>query len=141
VSEGIMYSQDFYNGISGPGVYVVRFVSCVALHAVWSGSVGIAINQWRDFGAWSEEFEDWWMKALLYVLIVFRAIAVPMILHGLYDTLLKKDLPLLALVVAAASFGYLAWLISRLRQSDDQDERAAFVSRYIRSRISTAPET
>ena len=29
VSEGIMYSADSYNGVSGPGIYVVRFVSCV----------------------------------------------------------------------------------------------------------------
>ena len=31
------------NGMSGIDIYLVRFVSCVALHAMWSGSVGIAI--------------------------------------------------------------------------------------------------
>jgi len=62
-------------------------------------------------------------------------IAIPMVLHGLYDTLLKKELDFLALVVAAASFGYLAWQISRLRTSDDEDERAAYVGQFIRSRI------
>jgi hypothetical protein len=56
----------------------------------------------------------------------------------LYDTLLKKELELLALVVAAASFGYLAWLISRLRHSDDEDERAAYVARFIRSKAAAA---
>jgi RsiW-degrading membrane proteinase PrsW (M82 family) len=129
VSEGIMYSSDFYNGITGPGVYIVRFVSCVALHAVWTGSVGIAINQWQP----RTEHEDWWVNWILYWLGVLRMIAVPMVLHGLYDTLLKKELEFLALVVAAASFGYLAWMISRLRTSDDEDERAAYVAKYIRS--------
>src|SRR5207248_2459282 len=41
VSEGITYSSDFYNGIDTGGIYLVRFISCVALHAVWSGAAGI----------------------------------------------------------------------------------------------------
>jgi RsiW-degrading membrane proteinase PrsW (M82 family) len=131
VSEGIMYSADFYNGLAGPGVYVVRFVSCVALHAVWSGSVGIAINQRQDL--LRPDHDDWWVNWLLYWLAVLRLIAVPMVLHGLYDTMLKKELDLLALVVAAASFGYLAWMIYRLRTSDDEDERAVYVAKFIRS--------
>ena len=57
-----------------------------------------------------------------------------MVLHGLYDTLLKKDMAFLALLTAAASFGYLAWQISHLRGSDDEDERAAYVAQYIRGR-------
>ena len=132
VSEGIMYSADFYNGLAGPGIYVVRFVSCVALHAIWTGSVAISINQ-RQY-LLREEQEHW----IMYVLAVLQMIAIPMVLHGLYDTLLKKELDFLALVVAAASFGYLAWQISRLRTSDDEDERAAYVGQYIRSRIAAA---
>jgi protease PrsW len=128
VSEAIMYSQDFYNGIAGPGIYVVRFVSCVALHAIWAGSIGISINQ-RQY-LLQEDHEEWWM----YALAVLRIIAIPMVLHGLYDTLLKKDLDFLALLAAAASFGYLAWQISHLRGSDDEDERAAYVAKYIRSK-------
>jgi hypothetical protein len=58
-----------------------------------------------------------------------------MVLHGLYDTLLKKEMELLALLTAAASFGYLAWQISRLRGSDDEDERAAYVAQYIRGKV------
>jgi RsiW-degrading membrane proteinase PrsW (M82 family) len=129
ISEGIMYSQDFYNGISGSWIYVVRFISCVALHAIWSGSVGISIHQ-RQHLAKAEESEGW----LGYLLNVLILIAVPMVLHGLYDTLLKKDLSFLALMTAAVSFGYLAWQISNLRTSDDEDERAAYVANYIRQR-------
>jgi RsiW-degrading membrane proteinase PrsW (M82 family) len=129
VSEGIMYSADYYNGIMGPGIYLVRFVSCVALHAVWTGSVAISINQRKYL---IQEEQEYW---IMYVVGVFRMIAIPMVLHGLYDTLLKKELDFLALVAAAASFGYLAWQISRLRTSDDEDERAAHVSQFIRSQI------
>lgn len=128
VAEGVMYSRDLYNGIAGPGIYVVRFFSCVALHAVWTGTVGISINQRRDL--LENEEEEWWM----YIVHALRLIAIPMVLHGLYDTLLKKELDLLALLVAIASFGYLAWTISRLRTSDDEDERAAYVANYIRAK-------
>jgi RsiW-degrading membrane proteinase PrsW (M82 family) len=133
VSEGIMYSQDFYNGIAGPGIYIVRFVSCVALHAIWSGSVAISVNQRQYLLQEDRDEEDWWM----YCLAVLQLIAIPMVLHGLYDTLLKKDMELFALVTAAASFGYLAWQISHLRNSDDEDERASYVANYIRSRAAT----
>ena len=34
VSEGIMYSQEFYNGIENGMTYLVRFASCVARNAV-----------------------------------------------------------------------------------------------------------
>jgi RsiW-degrading membrane proteinase PrsW (M82 family) len=132
VSEGIMYSQEFYNGIAGAGTYVVRFVSCVALHAIWAGSIGISINQRQDL--LQEDLDEWWW----YGLAVLRLIAVPMILHGLYDAFLKKDLELLALLTAVASFGYLAWQISHLRTSDDEDERAAYVTRYIRSKAASS---
>ena len=47
VMEGIKYSADFYNGIWGGGVYLMRFASCVALHAVWTGSVAIFAFQQR----------------------------------------------------------------------------------------------
>ncbi len=37
VSEGIMYSSDHYNGVAVGLTYLVRFASCVALHAIWAG--------------------------------------------------------------------------------------------------------
>jgi hypothetical protein len=130
-----MYSASFYNGIAGVGTYIVRFVSCVALHAIWAGSVGISINQRQHLlQEEAEDSEGWWMFALA----ALRMVAIPMILHGLYDTLLKKDMEFFALLTAAASFGYLAWQISHLRGSDDEDERAAYVAKYIRSKIAAA---
>jgi hypothetical protein len=37
----------------------------------------------------------------------------PMILHGLYDTLLKKEMDPWALLVGAASFVFFVWLQER----------------------------
>ncbi len=101
VAEGIMYSSGYYNGISTGGIYAVRFISCVALHAIWGGAAAISLFRRRgsiqgDLGVGE------WLATLLWVM------AVPMILHGLYDTLLKKEMNGLALLVAVASF---AWLI------------------------------
>ncbi len=108
VSEGIMYSADSYNGIAGPGIYVVRFVSCVALHAMWAGSVGIVIARTVDS---YESVQD----GVGFGLYALRVLAVPMALHGFYDTLLKKDMNVWALLVALASFGWFALQIERAR--------------------------
>jgi hypothetical protein len=50
-------------------------------------------------------------------------ISVPMTLHGLYDTLLKREMKVYALLVAVASFVWLVFLIERAR-SGDEEERA-----------------
>jgi RsiW-degrading membrane proteinase PrsW (M82 family) len=114
VSEGIMYSADAYNGISGAGTYVVRFVSCVALHAIWAGSVGITIARTVDLYESVQE-EDGLALYIGFGLYAVRVLAVPMALHGLYDTLLKKDMNVWALLVALLSFGWFALQIERAR--------------------------
>jgi RsiW-degrading membrane proteinase PrsW (M82 family) len=127
IAEGILYSGRYYNGISGPGMYVVRFVSCVALHAIWSGSVAITLYLRRDLFDRAEHWRDW----IAPVLVV---IAIPMVLHGLYDTSLKRDMNWLALLVAAASFGWLAFLSSRLYGSDDVEAQKEMLAEYARRR-------
>lgn len=117
VSEGITYSSDFYNGISSGGIYVVRFVSCVALHAIWSAAVAITI--YKNQALLQGETE--WFP---YCVSVVRMVAVPMVLHGLYDTLLKKEMTGIALVVALASFGWLAWQIEWTRAHEGEAEVA-----------------
>ena len=109
IAEGVMYSSRYYNGISGGEIYLVRFVSCVALHAMWAGSVGIAIARRVDE---YEAIED----AAGFGLFAVKVMAVPMVLHGFYDTLLKKDMNGWALVVALLSFGWLAWHIELARR-------------------------
>lgn len=114
VSEGITYSSDYYNGLLGGEIYLVRFVSCVALHAVWSGASGIFI--WRQ-QANLQSAEGFFFKFFWWITLV----AVPMTLHGFYDTLLKKDMPGWALLTAFLSFGWLILQIEWARKTDPDD--------------------
>jgi len=125
IAESLMYSNRHYNGIMGPGIYLVRFVSCVALHAIWSGSVAITLYLRRE---WFDKAERW-RDLLAPTLLV---IGVPMILHGLYDTSLKRNMNWLALVVAVASFGWLAFLSSRLYGRDDVSANEEMLREYRR---------
>lgn len=103
IAEGIMYSGDFYNGHAGAGIYFVRFFSCVALHAIWTAAVAITLYRRQAEWQYSEEMYE-------HAFIVLKIIAIPMVLHGLYDTLLKQEYAGYALLTAVASFGYLGWL-------------------------------
>jgi hypothetical protein len=89
----------------------VRFASCVTLHTVWAGSVGITMfnrqSKLQNTGNWYE-----------YCLQVVMTIGIAMTLHGLYDTLFKKDMPILALGVAVVSFGWLAFQIESMRRTE-----------------------
>ncbi|WP_020471601.1 PrsW family glutamic-type intramembrane protease [Zavarzinella formosa] len=127
IAEGILYSGRYYNGIQGPGIYVVRFLSCVALHAIWSGSAAITLYLKRDLFNHIDAWHDWIGPILL-------VIGVPMILHGLYDTSLKRDMNGVALLVAIASFGWLAYLSSRLYGTDDEAANRAMLAEYKRRR-------
>lgn len=127
VAEGIMYSRDFYNGIYGPGIYFVRFFSCVALHALFSGSVAILLVLMRDQVTEAES----WPHAIAMVLL---AILPTMILHGLFDTFLKRDMHLGALISAILSFGYLAVLSYFLHGKDDELAKEEMLKKYKRMR-------
>lgn len=115
VSEGIMYSSDYYNGIAPGLTYLVRFASCVALHAVWASSVALLMYDNQDYVPFNSMGDFEWSDIANFVLFY---LAIAMVLHGLYDTLLKQDLPLGALAIAAASFGWWAWLLQRQRAAD-----------------------
>ncbi|MFL5241331.1 MAG: PrsW family glutamic-type intramembrane protease [Gemmataceae bacterium] len=134
IAEGIMYSSRYYNGFAGPGIYFVRFISCVALHALWSGSVGISVRRRREMMQQGEEWYD-------YVFALFLIIGVPMVLHGLYDTLLKRGEMLqngMALAVAIATFGWLAFQMALGGQQERRAERRAFRKQYGRRRAAQA---
>ena len=117
ISEGIMYSSDFYNGFSTSGIYVVRFVSCVALHAVWTGATAVLIyrrqQELRDVDVWFG-----------WPIPVLKILAVSMVLHGLYDTLLKRDMEFMAVVTAVASFVWFYWLADHSRRLAEEDQPA-----------------
>jgi RsiW-degrading membrane proteinase PrsW (M82 family) len=112
VVEGIMYSSSYYNGVMSADIYWTRFISCVALHAVWTAAAGIqAVHNRAAFD--NAEAGD-------LIFNVLWIISVPAILHGLYDTLLKRDMSGLALVVAALSFVWLIWMVERARGDDSE---------------------
>jgi RsiW-degrading membrane proteinase PrsW (M82 family)/DNA-directed RNA polymerase subunit RPC12/RpoP len=127
IAEGVMYSRDFYNGIGGADVYLVRFLSCVALHAVWTGAVAVTLHQNQ---ALIQKEMSWYEFIPPLVFIV----GIPMVLHGLYDTLLKQRMEGAALVVAVASFLYLAFRIRRLGNADDAAARDKLLREYQRRR-------
>ena len=113
ISEGISYSSDYYNGVSTGSIYLVRFASCVALHAVWSASVSVTIFNLQ----YKVDTSEPWLVAI-------RAALIPMVLHGLYDTLLKKDMNVYALATAIASFALLVWQIETARRNFGEEEES-----------------
>lgn len=119
VGEGILYSTERYHGIVGPDVYLTRFIACVALHGLWSASVGITVFHQRRLvnrflGAVMYERWSWSQVAgpLLQVL------GIAMTLHGLYDTFLTQDMLPLALLVALFSFIWMGWQIETSREKE-----------------------
>jgi RsiW-degrading membrane proteinase PrsW (M82 family) len=111
VAEGVMYSADMYNGLMTGGIYLTRFISCVALHAIWAASAAVIVAQKREQLDTGEGY-DWVSQVLL-------AIAIPAVLHGLYDTLLKREMPGYALVIAAVSFAWLMAVVEWARSNDE----------------------
>ena len=112
ISEGIHYCTNYYNGFEPASIYFVRFLSCVAFHTLLSGSCAILLQRKMHFLHEGEGPFDW-------VMTFMAIISAPILLHGLFDTLAKKDLNLCALGVAVLSFGWLWYLIrqSRMREN------------------------
>jgi RsiW-degrading membrane proteinase PrsW (M82 family) len=117
VVEGVIYAGGQYNGVASPLLYVVRFVSCVALHATWTASVAMAIYARRRELQVAGNVLDRFITLL-------TVITIPMVLHGLYDTLLKKSFDLGALGVAIASFGYFVFRVSKIPRPAPAEESA-----------------
>jgi len=65
---------------------------------------------------------------------LFFIVGVPMVLHGLYDTLLKKEMNAGALLIAILSFLFLAFQISRLHGVDDEEAQREMMREYKRRR-------
>lgn len=121
ISEAIMYCGDYYNGLEGLQIYLVRFVSCVGLHSIWAAAAGIFIYRHQNL----IQDADSWYKILLNCAIL---VSVPMVLHGFYDTMLKKDMHAAALGVAAVSFGWLVFQIEQAHRQDRTNRVAAYAS-------------
>ncbi len=131
ISEGIIYAGTGYNGITGGQIYLVRFISCVALHAVWTGSAAVMLHRKQHLLQASMPWYEYFVPLIVYV-------GIPMVLHGLYDTCLKKDQNAIALVVAIVSFGYLAVQIYLLHGADDLEANRQMLREYQRRRKAMA---
>jgi RsiW-degrading membrane proteinase PrsW (M82 family) len=114
ISEGITYASS-YNGIQTSGIYAVRFISCVALHAIWSGAASITLFNRQD------DLHN--VGSLEYLFRLLQIVAVPMVLHGLYDTLLKKQMDGFALATAIVS---LAWMAIQFEFKLRRDRTVAY---------------
>jgi hypothetical protein len=89
----------------------------VALHACWAACVAIPL-----FGFRGEIANAPHVGSTLSTAICLAAPCI--ILHGLYDTLLKKDYDLYALLVALASVGYLVGLVEWSQWKEGRREGA-----------------
>jgi RsiW-degrading membrane proteinase PrsW (M82 family) len=149
VAEGIMYSAQFYNGIYGWDVYWVRFVTCVALHSTWTGIAVIMLWPHRnelfrvEETTKNEKAKDEKNKedkekekshisrkvqtvieievqtvTKIFMLAYFSGVAI--ILHGLYDTLLKKGEDLGALIVVITTFVWFYYLLNERYKKESQ---------------------
>ena len=70
------------------------------------------INRKQDLLRGGKEWYEYFVPLMTFI-------GVPMVLHGLYDTMLKKDMDAVALAVALMSFLFLAYQISRLHSADE----------------------
>ena len=61
VSEGIHYSTNYYNGLSGAEEYVLRFTSVAGLHVLLSGACGILLHRHQRHLDEGSDWADWWM--------------------------------------------------------------------------------
>ena len=61
----------------------------------------------------------------LFAMILARVLIVVMFLHGLFDTLLTRDIKLPALMAAVVSFRWLAWQIEHTRSREATAVQAA----------------
>lgn len=111
VSEGIMYLSSYYNGISTGDIYLVRFISCVALHSVWTGAGAVLLYFNQDGLHGGFNFMD-------IASTLGMTLGISIVLHGLYDTLLKQEMPFVALLMGVMSIAWLIYIIERQTRED-----------------------
>lgn len=108
VAEGVHYSEYSYNGVAPLITYLIRFVSCVALHAAFTGGAALFIERRYDRLSRAESPLEIMAVMLVYLLPT-------MLLHGLYDTFLKVNMLSWSVLTAFATFGWLALQIELSR--------------------------
>lgn len=117
LSEAISYSGAMYNGLLGSSIYGVRFLSCVGLHSMWAATVAIFMWRGRDEIEAAEDWTD-------FAVILGKYMFLSMLLHGLYDTLMKAEFDLLALLVAIFSFFVFIFVMHNTQAATRGEEHA-----------------
>jgi len=111
ISEAIHYCGEFYNGVSGGDAYLIRFFTCVGFHALLTaGSALLLFNN-------ADEVSDREWYGVLGNVVFYLMPA--MLMHGLYNTLVTRDMVLAAFFVGVASFVWVIWLSGRTQSGAD----------------------
>lgn len=110
IVEALDYGQRFH-GIYGELEYWIRFVSCIVSHGVSTGAAALMVHRYQSLVQGEMSIGDAFVRLLLLI-------AVPMVLHGLYNTLLTKDMDGMALAVDLMNFAWLAIMIETARDRD-----------------------
>lgn len=111
IAEGVIYAGSMYNGIAEPLMYFVRFISCVAIHAVLCAAAALFLHRYQKLSHGGMTLLQGFYRLVILI-------SIPMVLHGLYDTFLTKDMDGLALAVALFSFGWLVLMIESAREKE-----------------------
>lgn len=106
--EAIFFSGVSYNGVQLGGTYLVRFASMVSLHALWTGAFALHVH--RE----SEDREHSWQTR---VGMMARALVVVLLLHGVTETLLKRETAIWTIAMALASFLWFQWQLTQARRA------------------------
>jgi RsiW-degrading membrane proteinase PrsW (M82 family) len=109
--EACVYAQSGYNGVSPVETYVVRFVSCVTLHAVWSAAAALTLCRQQRRVAWAA-------NAVVHIGLLFRFALPTTALHAGFNFALIYAPSWVATAVALASFVWMAWQIERCRSRE-----------------------
>jgi RsiW-degrading membrane proteinase PrsW (M82 family) len=108
LSEALLYSFRYYNGIEPADAYALRFMSCIAFHTLLTGACAMLIQRKQEFLLEKNDPINW-------ILTLMAIILIPIFLHGLFDTYAKKEMEYGSLAVAIGSFLWLAVLIHQAR--------------------------
>jgi RsiW-degrading membrane proteinase PrsW (M82 family) len=118
IIDALVQSRQFFNGVRGPESYLIAFLPSVALQAVWTGTVALAIHRRQ-----ARLHDTWSIGEYLLLLLWFLAPAV--VLHGFYTTLLERGSQYAALGAGAASFLLLAWQLWATQRAEATEAPAS----------------
>lgn len=110
IVEALDYGQR-YHGLYDQLTYVIRFVSCVVSHGVSTAAAALLAHRFQGLVQGEMTWGDMGLRLLALV-------AIPMVLHGLYNTLCTREMDGLALAVDLLNFGWLAIMIETARDRE-----------------------